>query len=162
MKASIKAKFSIADIKKALEQVNANFDQAIIERLSFVGEKFVINARNNGAYTDRTGNLRSSIKYFIMKDGKIINGEFNDEVKPALTKKNNLAKDQPVNLERNVVAEIAERFPKGYVLVGMAGMNYAAYVESKNYDVITASAITAENDLRKSLDELRKKLSGKK
>ena len=41
-------------------------------------------------------------------------------------------------------------------------MEYAAYVESRNKDVITASAITAENDLRKSLDELRKKLSGEK
>lgn len=162
MKASIKAKFSIADIKKSLEQVNEDFEQAIISRLKFVGEKFVINSRNNHTYKDQSGNLTSSIGYVIMKDGKILIADYDTSVKPYLTKKKNLAKYQAVNVSNSLLADIAEKFPKGYVLVGIAGMEYAAYVESRNKDVITSSAITAENDLKKSLDELRKKISGKK
>ena len=39
---------------------------------------------------------------------------------------------------------ISQEYSKGLVLVGFAGMNYAAAVESKNYDVITGSAPTKE------------------
>jgi len=41
-------------------------------------------------------------------------------------------------------------------------MEYAAYVESKGWDVITPAAFQAEDDLRESFSELSKKLSGKK
>lgn len=161
MKASIKAKFSVADIKKALDQVKINFDEAIINRLSFVGEKFIINARTNGNYMDQTGNLRSSIGYAILKDGKLIISNYDNSVKPNKNKKIS-PNYQAVNLTNSLLAEIAKRFPKGFVLVGFAGMDYAAYVESNNRYVITSSAITAENNLRKSLDELRQKINGKK
>ncbi|MEO6134370.1 MAG: hypothetical protein ABIP35_04410 [Ginsengibacter sp.] len=162
MKASLKAKFSIADIKKSFAEFSENFDQVIIERLSFVGEKFLVNARNNGNYTDQTGNLRSSIGYAIIKDGEFVVTKYNTSTKQKKSKKKNLAAPQERNVTNSLLASIAEKFPKGFVLVGLAGMEYAAYVESKNKDVITSSAITAENDLSSSLDELRMKLSGKK
>lgn len=162
MKASIKANFTKADIEKMMNDIQLTVDNAIMRRLVFVGERFVANARMNGNYVDHTGNLRSSIKYFILKDGKIVYGEFNDAVKPVITKNNELAEHQPVNEEKSVLAQIQEEHPKGFVLVGIAGMNYAAYVESKNYDVITSSAIAAENDLRKALEEMKKNLFSNK
>lgn len=161
MKASIKAKFSVADIKKHMDKIKSNFDEVILNRLSFVGEKFIINARNNHTYKDQTGNLTSSIGYFILKDQKIMMRVFDSSTKPNLKNKNSVPKYQPRNLSNSILAEALEKFPKGFVLVGFAGMEYAAAVESKNYDVITSSAITAEKDLRKSLEELRNKLNGK-
>jgi hypothetical protein len=162
MKASIKANFSVADIKKIADRLRGNFDKKIIETLSIVGEKFVINARNNGDYSDHSGNLRSSVRFFILKDGKLVGAQNTFVVRPVRTKNGKLAKRQPVYLGDQILAEIAEKYPKGYVLLGIAGMEYAAYVESRNKDVITGSAITAEDDLRKALDQFREELSGKK
>ena len=38
-------------------------------------------------------------------------------------------------------------YPKGMVLIGVAGMGYAAAVESRGYDVITGSAPNS-NDIK--------------
>lgn len=129
-----------------MKQQQGVIEQAIINRLKFVGEKFVINARNNGAYTDRTGNLRSSIGYIILKDGVQVEEKFPGEKAGGKSK------------GLQVAIDASSKFPKGIVLIVVAGMDYAAAVESRNYDVLTASSITAEADLLKGLQELKTKL----
>ena len=60
--------------------ISVSFDQQYDEKvrkvfinvLEYVGEQCVIEARENGNYKDQTGNLRSSISYAIVEDGKII------------------------------------------------------------------------------------------
>jgi len=44
----------------------------------------------------------------------------------------------------NVLDDIAAQYPTGMILVVVAGMEYAAAVESKGYDVITGSSREAE------------------
>jgi hypothetical protein len=183
MKVALKANFSIAGIEKRTKPFLESVDKAIINRLQLIGEQFVIDARSNGAYTDHTGNLRSSVRYFILKDGKIHGAKY--------TKAGNLAKSQdsasglvirPKKLSENVwkeevirfsgsgkkkpvflggliLEEIVEKYPKGYVLVCFAGMSYAAYVESRGLDVITSSSLVAENDLREAIKNLQDKIS---
>jgi hypothetical protein len=143
---AITPKFNISQVKADLQDRLNRIEQAAINRLIVVGEKFVANARNNHTYKDQTGNLTSSIGYLILKDGQQIEQSFIG--KQAIGKAKGLA----------VAEEVSEKYPKGLVLIVVAGMEYAGYVESKNYDVITASGITAENDLRKSLAELSNKL----
>lgn len=120
--------------------------QAIINRLKFVGEKFIVNARSNDTYKDQTGNLRSSIGYVILDDGDQIEESFPGD------------KSEGVRQGKATAESAKENFPTGLVLIGIAGMGYAAAVESRGLDVITASSITAENDLKKALSELKSKL----
>ena len=139
-------KFNMADVNKYIKGQQELIEQAIINRLKFVGEKFIRNARSNDTYKDRTGNLRSSIGYVIIKDGQQISDFFPGNKPDGKAKGLKVAQDA------------ALKFPDGIVLICVAGMDYAAAVESNNYDVLTASSITAEEDLKRGLQELKNKL----
>jgi type IV secretory pathway VirB6-like protein len=118
-----------------------------IDVLHAVGEQFIADARNNGTYTDRTGNLRSSIGYIIYKDGKPFNDSFPGN------------KTDGIRTWPQVASGQAKVPQKGFALVVVAGMNYALYVEAKNYDVITGSSYdAAEKLLKQSLAIVRKNL----
>lgn len=146
MRGKFEPKFSKADINKMVEGKLQALYKAIISRLEFVGEHFVINTRLNGNYKDRTGNLRSSTGYVILRDGFQLSENFTGRTK------------EGVLFAKKAIDDIRKRFPKGFVLIGVAGMVYAAAVESKGYDVITNSSIQAANDLRRGFKELEKKL----
>jgi hypothetical protein len=140
-------KFTPGDIEKYVSQQKDKIEAAIINRLQFVGEKFIANARSVDTYKDRTGNLRSSIGYIIIKDGQQIFGSFPGATTAGKSKGLTVAEDA------------ATKFPSGIVLIVVAGMDYAAAVESRNYDVLTASSIEAESALLKSLNELKRKIA---
>lgn len=110
--------------------------------LSYVGEQFVNWARSVDSYKDRTGNLRSSVGYIIAKDGNIINESF-----PG-------GKSEGVSEGRKIAEEVLQGDNGGYVLIVVAGMEYAAYVESKGFDVLSGSAPSAERLLKKLIKEL--------
>ena len=140
-------KFNPEDITSMIEQRKEMLENEIIDRLQFIGETFVNNARANGEYTDRTGNLRSSIGYVILKNGEIIQESFEGKT----------AEGNATGLK--VATESSKKFKQGIVLIVVAGMDYAGYVESKSYDVLTASSITAETELKASIQEMKTALS---
>ncbi|MEE9408268.1 MAG: hypothetical protein V3V28_09355 [Polaribacter sp.] len=138
--AGIKALFNGVQLNNIFEQFQEKVHSDILNTLRFVGEEFVNKARITGNYKDITGNLRSSIGYIILKDGKIIDKNFEGE-------------KEGKNQGQKVAKEVAEQHPDGYVLIGVAGMQYAAYVEAKSFDVITGSAPEA-GYLKSILDEI--------
>lgn len=148
MAVGLRPKFNQEDIKKVIAERLQRIDQALLFRLQRVGEQFVIDARRSGDYTDRTGNLRSSIGYVILKNGKTVAENFKQ------------VKNGPdgVPAAQALVAELKGKFKFGYVLIVVAGMDYAAAVESKGFDVITSSAKRAAKNLKAQLQELAKKL----
>ncbi len=162
MALTIKAKFTAADVAKIMKERVSKIENAILTTLQYVGESFVKNARENGTYTDRTGNLRSSIGYVILKDGHQLYDNFQKSLKGKRKKEKGAEAiiDGETGKARaaEVAKEIAAQHPKGFVLIVVAGMDYAAAVESKNYDVLTASSITAANDLKKSLEDISNKI----
>lgn len=111
---------------------------ALAKRLSEIGELCVKKAREDhpNNWGDRTGNLRSSIGYTVLYNGreryhgaprKVLNGS------EGITKCNTLLKD------------VAAKYPQGLVLVVCAGMNYAVYVEAVHHkDVLTGAELVAE------------------
>lgn len=111
-------------IKKRLDPI----ERKATEALSFVGEEFVAKAKIKGNYRDRTGNLRSSIGYIVQKDGEIEKEAFDGE------------KEDGVKEGQNFAHKLSPQWPNGHILIGVAGMKYAASVEHKNYDVISGSA----------------------
>jgi hypothetical protein len=108
--------------------------QKTIMKLAYAGEHFINDARDCGAYTDRTGNLRHSIGYSIIDNGEVIRGN----VAPGASSE--ASEQVAISFE-----EILDELPKdGLVLVCFAGMKYASAVESKGYDVISNAARLAE------------------
>ncbi len=109
-------------LKEKVDKYNDNIELALI----YKGEEFINKARMIDTYKDRTGNLRASIGYMVLKNGKPVKSSFKG--------------GKGGKKAREVAKEIASDYPSGYVLIGVAGMNYAAAVESKGFDVITGSA----------------------
>ena len=126
MRGNLTAVFSAQDIERRLSSFISGKQKKILHALAYVGEYFVNSARNISTYRDHTGNLRSSIGYIIGFDGEQI-------------KKNMSGSSEGINQAEKVAAEILRKSKHGFVLIGFAGMEYAAAVESKGYDVITNS-----------------------
>ncbi|MDO6388999.1 hypothetical protein Q4E40_02585 [Pontibacter sp. BT731] len=139
------SKFTRDSLRAALEQQMQGIDQGILNRLILTGEAFVRNARNNGDYQDQTGNLRASIGYLILHNGETVQRDFPGS-------------GEGQQAGENFAADVAQKYPSGYILICVAGMEYAGYVESTGKDVITSSSITAEDDLRKALKALASNL----
>ena len=164
--------FSDNDIKRWTDIFVERAEGKILELLIAAGEKFVESARkDHGAnWQDQTGNLRSSIGYIVVQDGKEIansgfpsvHGNYENMRIVKFTTKDNvkvkfhangISGDGAEGSERGsrLAKEIALSFPTGLVLIGVAGMNYAAAVEALGYDVITGAGDAAETYLRESI-----------
>lgn len=128
-------------------------EEQILKNLQRAGELFVKNARLYGSYKDQTGNLRSSIGYIIIKDGDVLSENFQLSDKGT---------DRHSGLKqgRKLIKEIAEMYPNGYVLIGVAGMEYAACVEAMGYNVVTGACIQCEEDLKRVSKRIFDRLYG--
>lgn len=153
MAIKIKPKFSATDIAKWSADVRAKVINAMLSRLQYVGETFIVNARNTNTYQDQTGNLRSSIGYLVSYNGSILGRNFEAAGRGSTSGAEGVSKAQ------QLAQDIADNYPQGFVLVCVAGMDYAAAVESKGFDVITNSSTTAVTDLRQAMRELKDKIS---
>lgn len=127
--------------------------EKIMKILQRAGEVFVKNARLSGSYVDHTGNLRSSIGYIIIKDGDVLSENFQQSSRGT-------DKHKGLKQGRKLAKGIADMYPNGYVLIGVAGMDYAACVEAKGYDVVSSSGIKCEDDLRKASKKIFDRLYG--
>lgn len=111
------------NLRSMLEQRK---EQGLIAVLNRIGVEAVNWARQNGNYTDRTGNLRNSINYAIFKDSKLLqdNG----------------------NLTSEQISSISNELEKvnGYTLVIYAGMYYGIYVEARGYVVLSGALEASE------------------
>lgn len=144
-------KISDNDIKKLAVTVKDRLEKAIIMRMQMIGERFISNGRIRGNYTDRTGNLRSSIGYVILKNGLQMDGSDWILIRPGA--------HEGIKAGQELLAEMARRFPTGLVLILVAGMKYAAAVESKGFEVITNSATEADQEFKKAIERIIKKVS---
>lgn len=118
---------------------------AVIKALHFIGQEFIIRARDGGNYENRTGNLRSSIGYAIFENGKEIGSKF---------EKANKDKDgKGVEAAKNLSEVVAPK--KGIALIVTAGMDYALYVEAKGFNVLTLFA-PSEGKVKRDLQKLLK------
>jgi len=122
----------------------------VIENLAFVGETAVKRARDVGNYEDRTGNLRSSIGYLLVYNGrtiyeggqKAVSGKIGDGTDGVAT-------------SQSLLNRIKGELPSdSVVLVVTAGMSYAWYVENVHHRDVLASAELEADRLVKKLFEI--------
>jgi hypothetical protein len=98
-----------------------------------------------GGFGDVTGNLRSSIGYFIVKDGKVIkeNVKLSDK---------GTDRHSGISQAKTFIQGIKES--DGLRIYGVAGMEYAQEVESRGLNVITVQADLAVIELKGMLSQL--------
>ena len=132
-------------VEAYLDEQIERIEQLIIYNLSYVGEQCLTEARNTNSYKDQTGNLRSSIGYTIVKDGRVIRqSDF------AVVRKGSEGKSEGEQFARS----LASKFPEGIVLIVVAGMNYASYVSAKGYNVLDSAELLADRLVPSILKQL--------
>lgn len=141
----LKPKFTDSQLKQVIAEKIARIETAILLRLQRVGEQFVTDARLSGTYKDRTGNLRSSIGYVILKNGEQYSEGGFVQIKTGV---------QGTSVGKSILNEAMLKFPKGYVLIVVAGMSYAAAVESRGRDVLTGSSQRAVINLKNAIERI--------
>ncbi len=144
-----------SDIDGVFNLLLKEIDRQIIESLCRVGEEAVKLARlpHEKDWTDRTGNLRSSIGYVVFVDGKQYAMSTFESVPPGEAKQPKNSTYNGSNVGYALAKQVGEQ-TQGYALVVVAGMNYAVHVESKGRDVLTSAEKQAEKNIAKELADL--------
>lgn len=124
-------------------------DRAVEFRLKYLGEELAKYAKDNHTYTDQTGNLTNSIGYAVVRGTRIVHYGGIDQ--PGEGAQTALA----------VLQEYAESLTHTYSLIVVAGMNYAAYVESKGYNVILPAELRAKTEFPRVMAKLQKAAKAK-
>lgn len=117
----------------------------ILRMLSYVGELCVNEARSLTTYQDQTGNLRASVGYLILYNGVVLTSDFGTGVGGSTGEQ--------------VARTVASQYPSGWVLIVVAGMAYAADVESRGLDVLTSAEQLAKQVVPGLIADLRKQLA---
>lgn len=147
-KSVIVSKTDMRKLKDGLQMKMKDIANELIKQLTFIGEECIKIARDNGSYGDVTGNLRSSIGYVVLYDGKpVVYGAS----KQYQGKKGNGEAGPPA--AEALLQKLQAKFPWGIVLIVCAGMNYAAYVEAVHHkDVLTSAELKAESLMKELID----------
>ena len=152
MKSGFTPMFTQSDIDRFVNQFVDRAEEKMYTLLQAAGEMFVRYARESGRYIDHTGNLRSSIGYVIVKNGKTASRNF---------KKQDVGTEgsEGVNKAEKLARELANTHNTGLVLIGVAGMEYAVYVEAmESKDVITGANIKTEAWMKAAIKSVTGKM----
>lgn len=124
--------------RKKAKVLFERMEQALLLNQKMIGETAIKEARLNGSYTDRTGNLRNSVGYRQRYEGKIAEA-VTAETKPVLTGAEGA--DLPVassECRAALDAMLADISKRKMALCVVAGMSYGVFVEH-NYNVLSSA-----------------------
>ena len=142
------------EVQAAIRAEKERAEMLTIRALAHLGDMCVIEARNRSqeeSWIDQTGNLRSSIGYVISHNGKIVQISDFKQVK-------NGSEGKQTGMD--LAKELVQQYTNDYVLVVVAGMNYAEYVEAMNNKVVLASAeLFARKELPVMMEKLKTQLA---
>ena len=145
---AIKPNFTKDDVRKRFDAFLNEIEKKQIARLQILGEMCLVEARTNKGYMMQTGALLSSTGYEVFVDGVAIHSQFD-----AASGAESNAAETGIKSGQNIVETIGKG-TKGIALVVVAGMNYAAYVEAKGYNVLSSAEHLAERELPRMLEKL--------
>ena len=148
----ITPQFTQQDLRSRFDKFLEVVEKRAISRLQLLGEMCVIKARSipaSAGFTDRTGNLRSSIGYMVFKNGLAVHGGYEVVGQGA----------EGVNAGKALAKNVGSRYKEGLCLVVTAGMDYAILVESRGRDVLTSAESFASQEMPKMLEELKQNIN---
>lgn len=127
---------------------------AIVYNMAAIGEQVVNRAREKGSYTDRTGNLRGSTGYVVVRDGTIVNRGGFSEVRGPEPNPAHPSSEGPA-AGATLAEQLAGEIRRGQIaLIVVAGQSYARYVSARGYDVLDSSNLLARKLVPQMLKEL--------
>ncbi len=126
-----------AEINRYLAAELAKRERALVRNARYIGERAVAEARSSGSYRDQTGNLRSSVGYTLLHDGRPV-GEAGFAGRGGAGAQRGKAFCQ----------RVIRRFRQGVALVVVAGMPYASHVAALGYNVLDSAQLEAERGMR--------------
>lgn len=136
----VRMDFNLNVLNQTLQQFEENVQKQVVRIFSFVGEKCINEYKNAGNYQDRTSNLRNSGGFIVVSKGKIHNSLFGH--------------GEGAKKAAELARQLSTKHPQGDALIVVSGMNYASYVESKGYNVLTTAEMLAERELPNLLRQL--------
>ncbi len=129
-------------------------ERLTIRALSKLGEQCVTKIRDRAgdkSWYDQTGNLRSSVGYVIAHNKNIIQYSTFNQVKQG---------SEGVKTGKDLAKELAKRYSNNYVLIVVAGMNYAEFVEAMdNKDVLASTELWAREQVPLMLEKLKRQVA---
>ena len=140
---AIKPTFQNGAVAAKVQEFQKRLESATVFLLQYMGEELTRYAREQHNYTDQTGNLTNSIGYAVVRNGKIVN--YGGEIKSGDGAAEGLKMAQ----------KMAANASSSFSLIIVAGMNYAAYVEAKGYNVILPAELKAKADLPAYMQKLQ-------
>lgn len=151
---AIKMTTPMSEIDKFLNAELQKVHNLTIRAFMFLGEKCVIEARDRSpeaSWNDQSGNLRSSIGYVIVYNGKIVHTSAFNQVKQG---------SQGTLEGKSLAEKLTKNYRKGYALIVVAGMNYAAKVEAMdNKVVLTSAELMAKRELPSMIEQLKAQIA---
>lgn len=144
----IKANFTKDDVRNRFDAFLNEIEKKQIARLQRLGEMCLIEARNNKGYMMQTGALLSSTGYQVYVDGVAVHTQFD-----AASGAESGAAAKGMKAGQTIADKVGKQ-TKGVALVVVAGMNYAAYVEARGYNVLSSAEHLAQRELPRMLEKL--------
>lgn len=145
----IEPKFGNGMITAKIASFKDNLEKATLLALKYLGEDLVKYAKDKHNYTDQTGNLTNSIGYVVVHNGK--SEYYGGFTQPGAGKDSAL----------KIAMQLASGVGSACSLIIVAGMDYAAYVEAKGYNVILPAELKARTDFPATMKRLMDKAKSK-
>lgn len=144
----------LSEVNDMLMREAERVERLTIRALSKLGEQCVTKIRDRAgdkSWYDQTGNLRSSVGYVIAHNKNIIQYSSFNQVKQG---------SEGVKTGKDLAEELAKKYSNNYVLIVVAGMNYAEFVEAMdNKDVLASTELWAREQVPLMLEKLKRQIA---
>ncbi|MDP3561727.1 MAG: hypothetical protein Q8R83_06090 [Legionellaceae bacterium] len=130
------------------KEANDSYREAINSLANARGVARAIIGPETPGFNDQTANLRASIGFIIMYDGKQVEQDFQGGGGSTVGK--------------TFAGKIAKDYPKGWAIIIVAGMEYSSWVEALGYDVITGSTLGVNLKVDQALKNVEKAMKSYK
>ena len=144
----------LSEVHDMLMREAERVERLTIRALSKLGEQCVTKIRDRAgdkSWYDQTDNLRSSVGYVIAHNKNIIQYSTFNQVNQG---------SEGVKTGKDLAKELAKRYSNNYVLIVVAGMNYAEFVEAMdNKDVLASTELWAREQVPLMLEKLKRQIA---
>lgn len=144
----------LSEVHDMLMREAERVERLTIRALSKLGEQCVTKIRDRAgdkSWYDQTGNLRSSVGYVIAHNKNIIQYSTFNQVNQG---------SEGVKTGKDLAKELAKKYSNNYVLIVVAGMNYAEFVEAMdNKDVLASTELWAREQVPLMLEKLKRQIA---
>lgn len=144
----------ISEIDALIKAESKRVDELTIQALAELGDECVTEVRSRSqeeSWFNQTGNLRSSVGYVVVAHGKIVKRSGFETI---------MNGSEGSRAGKKLAEELAKNYSSGYVLIVVAGMHYAEYVEAKESKSVLASAeLLARTEVYNMIAKLKSQIA---